>query len=410
MSTLAVRVSEDPLRPLGHAILTIEGLPRTLETFEFALSRHGFAANHLGTDGWQGAECWLQPEEVWYSGDALKFVIDPELAFQLENMPYRLAARGQGLPEIATVTFVWPLELEIEEGASGGERQVIRGAPVGSAPKILTPPAAESALPELSQADLPIPDLPIPDIGGAADLEDDLPTRPVRVTPPAIADADEESLPTRVVTQGAKSAPNRWDSSPTRRIDGRVISTPLGSEERVFGPRSLPKVLSEPMTAPPHPALPPSAPESAPSAVTESPPPGPPGAARRSPLGWALAVAAVAAVAAAGGWWFALRPSPPSSPSPAMAPSVERPAATRPASAPEPVPSPEPTPAPEPRPAPEPMPAPEPHPAPEPTPAPRSQPTPVAPPASPGSRRSLDDELKSQFDPTLQDLERGLRR
>ena len=40
MSTLSVRVSEDPARPLGHAIVTLEGLPRTLETFEFALSRY----------------------------------------------------------------------------------------------------------------------------------------------------------------------------------------------------------------------------------------------------------------------------------------------------------------------------------------------------------------------------------
>ena len=127
MSTLSVRVSEDPARPLGHAIVTLGGLPRTLETFEFALSRHGFAANHLGPDGWQGAECWLQPEEAWYSGDVLKFVVHPDLAFQLENMPYTLAVRGQGLAETAAVTFVWPLELETrgrhsERRAAGGRR------------------------------------------------------------------------------------------------------------------------------------------------------------------------------------------------------------------------------------------------------------------------------------------------
>ena len=62
MSALSVRVSEDPARPLGHAIVTLNGLPRGLETFEFGLSRHGFAASYLGADGWQGAECWLQPK------------------------------------------------------------------------------------------------------------------------------------------------------------------------------------------------------------------------------------------------------------------------------------------------------------------------------------------------------------
>ena len=114
MAVLSVHVSEDPARPLGHAIVTLSGLPRGLETFEFALSRHGFAANHLGLDGWQGAECWLQPEEAWFSGDVLKFVIHPDLVFQLENMPYQLAVRGQGLTGAATVTFVWPLQLELE--------------------------------------------------------------------------------------------------------------------------------------------------------------------------------------------------------------------------------------------------------------------------------------------------------
>ncbi|MFO1370861.1 MAG: hypothetical protein U1F42_00095 [Candidatus Competibacteraceae bacterium] len=35
----------------------------------------------------------MQPEEAWYSGDALKVVIPPDLAFQLENMPYTCGAR-----------------------------------------------------------------------------------------------------------------------------------------------------------------------------------------------------------------------------------------------------------------------------------------------------------------------------
>jgi len=57
----------------------------------------------------------------------------------------------------------------------------------------------------------------------------------------------------------------------------------------------------------------------------------------------------------------------------------------------------------------------EPHPAPEPKPAPSLtpesvRPTPLTPPPPSGSRRDLEDELKSQFDPTLQDLERSLRR
>jgi len=209
------------------------------------------------------------------------------------------------------------------------------------------------------------------------------------------------------VAQGARSVPNRWDSSPTRRVDGRIVSTPLGSEERVFGPRNLPKVLSEPVTAPIRAAPPPLVSESAPS------PPRATGKARRSGFGLILAgVATLAAAAGIGGWWFVR--STPAPESATMASPVERTDDLRPSLAPEPVP------APEPRPAPEPAPAPEPHPAPEPRPAPRLKPesgprsipaSPHSAPSSPpGSRRNLDDELKSQFDPTLQDLERGLRR
>ncbi|HRE55240.1 MAG TPA: hypothetical protein PLP22_10670, partial [Candidatus Competibacter sp.] len=169
MAALSVRVSEDPARPLGHAIITLDGLARGLETFEFALSRHGFSANHLGTDGWQGAECWLQPEEAWYSGDALKFVIHPDQVFQLENMPYQLAVRGQGLNGVATATFAWPLQLELEEGSASAERKVVGGTRVNPAPA----PRAAPATPEIKNPDVALPDVAIPKIDAAADDDDD---------------------------------------------------------------------------------------------------------------------------------------------------------------------------------------------------------------------------------------------
>jgi len=78
MSKLAVRVAEDPSRPLGHAVIIVEGLPKTLETFEFALRRHGYPDNNLGPEGWQGPDCWLTTEEAWYSGESFKFVVGPQ--------------------------------------------------------------------------------------------------------------------------------------------------------------------------------------------------------------------------------------------------------------------------------------------------------------------------------------------
>ncbi|NJN45390.1 MAG: hypothetical protein HC808_01635 [Candidatus Competibacteraceae bacterium] len=190
MSDLNVRISEDTSRPLGQAIITVQGLPGRLATLEFSLSRRGYAANHLGADNWQGTECWLQPEEAWYRGDALQFVIGPDLAYQLENMPYELALRGEGLADAVRTPFIWPLELEVEE-AIGGQQEPVGGTrihpqPLQRAPE--SPPAAQEAKPEpfeqemaaLNGADITIPDVGIPDYG--------LPSRePVSPTPVPVA-------------------------------------------------------------------------------------------------------------------------------------------------------------------------------------------------------------------------------
>ncbi len=86
MSRVVIRVSEDTRRPMGQALVTVAGLPRRLETCEFALRRHGCFANHLGPRGWQGAVCWLAPEEAWYRGEALQFVLGAEQAYQLGRL------------------------------------------------------------------------------------------------------------------------------------------------------------------------------------------------------------------------------------------------------------------------------------------------------------------------------------
>ncbi len=431
MVALSVRVSEDPARPLGHAIVTLNGLPRGLETFEFALSRHGFASNYLGVDGWQGAECWLQPKEVWYSGDVLKFVVDPDQAFQLENMPYTLAVRGQGLADPVSVTFVWPLELALEGGSASGERRVIGGTRVDSAPKPRPEPTASAVpvvepppLPEVGKADLAIPDVAIPEI--------------------ATAEAtDEDNAPTQAVGRRVQGLPMQAEE-PTRKVSEPVSSTADGQQPTT-------PLASAPAEEPPTVAAPlrPLTPVVEPTPVSSESA----SAARRGGtfgvlIGLILLVALVALVALGGWWWFGQRAGNPPTES---APTVGAPASIHHTS--EPIPAPEPKPAPEPVPAPPPVPAPEPKPAPEPVPAPEATPpertstppaapmpmptlAPVAPahpptpastppavapvpevppklpsvpPARPDSGRSLEDELKSQFDPTLQELEKRLR-
>lgn len=425
MAALSVRVSEDPARPLGHAIVTLNGLPRGLETFEFVLSRHGFAASYLGADGWQGAECWLQPKEVWYSGDALKFIVDPDQAFQLENMPYTLAVRGQGLTNTVAVTFVWPLELELEEGSASGERRVIGGTRVDSAPKPHPEPVAASAmpvvepppLPEVGKADLAIPDVTIPEIKAAQA-------------------ADDSNAPTQVGGRQVPGPPPQAEE-PTLKVSGRVVPPAGDGQQPTTQPIPAPTEESPTVGSLSRPLTP----------VVEPPPvsPASAGTARRGgTLGVLIGLIVLAALG--GWWWFGQRAgNPPVEPT--TAPVAGAPASIH--RAPEPIPAPEPKPASEPVPAPPPVPAPEPKPAPEPVPAhepaapertsvppvvptpmpasapvaPTSTPPAIAPvprvppklppsvpPARPGSGHSLEDELKSQFDPTLQELEKGLRR
>jgi len=449
MSALSVRVSEDPARPLGHAIVTLGGLPRSLDTFEFALRRHGFADNHLGPDGWQGAEYWLQPEEVWYSGEVLKFVVPPDLAFQLENMPYRLTARGQGLTEAVEITFSWPLQLEIEAGSPSSERRVVGGAKVTVGPKPSPEPAPVplASVTEAGTVPMAIPDVPIPELHPNPESADDnLPTRvvPGRRPAPKPAEEDDQAGITRMVLPGAKAAlPTSMDDDDQQGITRIVLP----------GTKSAPVIppfpADEPTIKPVEPSVPP--PVSADRPVlndaparsgSHSQPPSPPpdtaeaaGQTGRGRFQWLIILLALVVLAAAlaGGWWFIGRQPAPSAR--LITPPEPKPA-PEPRPAPEPKPAPEPEPVPEPQPAPEPEPVPEPQPAPEPaipsrpvTPVapvapapppvappppvpaePASRPRSATPPPAPGSGRSLEDELNSQFDPTTQELEKRLRR
>jgi hypothetical protein len=203
MSTLSVRISEDTRRPLGQAIITVAGLPRTLETCEFALRRHGCFANHLGPRGWQGAACWLAPEEAWYRGAALQFVLGAEQVYQLENMPYELALRGQGLDPPVATTFIWPRELDIEAGDAAEPRQPLRGAQVRSQPQPAPPVESEPV-------DIP----PLPVAAPAASTPEPEPViEPAALAPVAAPPAVElaEASPTGSVTPTPRGA-GAWKS------------------------------------------------------------------------------------------------------------------------------------------------------------------------------------------------------
>jgi hypothetical protein len=401
MPTLSVRVSEDLARPQGHAIVTLNGLPPGLETFEFALTRHGFTASHLGPDGWQGAECWVQPDEVWYAGDALKFVVPPELACQLENMPYRLAVRGQGLAGTMTVDFRWPLELELEEGSVSGERRVVGGTRVEAGPK-LRPATEPPPLLEVGGVVVDIPDVLIPEIGASPEpMDDRLPTRvtPSQTgvskpagedpkTPPDVrSDSRSSVVPDSTVSPGPDS---------TRKISERLVP-PVRPDREMAAEAAAPAPPGpEPVREEPTRVLPPQ-----PEPGSDARPAEGAGAVgqRRRWVSGLLAGLLVLAVLAAG-WWFGHRASeaPPVAPAPSTVPSGNL--------APEPLPAPEPVVPirPEP-PVSQPV-----APAPKPVePVRPVAPEPAIPSVRPDSDRGLEEELKSEFDPTLQELEKRLR-
>jgi cytoskeletal protein RodZ len=299
MTGLTVRVSEEATRPLGQAIITVTGLPPTLRTLEFALSRRGYAANHLGPDGWQGAEHWLHPEEAWFSGDALKFVLGPDSVYQLENMPYELALRGEGLPDIARIAFIWPLELDIEEAGGGEQRQWLGGTRVDSQPRSTPSITAAAGMgpaslqpPPLDAADIPIPDVVIPDYATPTPAPaaatpslvramETTATHPERPPPlPTVAPAP--STPAQTMDQDVTV--ERPVTPPPLPANTASVATPASSDDT----RPIPALRREAVSEPEQPL-----------AIDTSPP--------KQRSGWVAITALIAGLAVLGalaGWWL----------------------------------------------------------------------------------------------------------
>lgn len=162
-----VRISEDIRRQQGQAIVSVVALPAKPETLEFALHRYDCFANHLGPRGWQGTECWLAPEEAWYRGDELQFVLHADWVEHLENTTYRLTLRGRGLDEPVAIVFRWPAELAVETD-SAALRRVLGGAQVRAETRPIPEgeikiepalePSVESTVDEASSAATPQPE------------------------------------------------------------------------------------------------------------------------------------------------------------------------------------------------------------------------------------------------------------
>src|SRR5688500_13530429 len=61
---LSPRAEPDPTRPLGHARIVLEGLPRPPADARFCIRREGYPSPNLGLHGWQVREERLSPAHV----------------------------------------------------------------------------------------------------------------------------------------------------------------------------------------------------------------------------------------------------------------------------------------------------------------------------------------------------------
>lgn len=107
-------VSEDLNRDPGYTVITIAGLDATVERLSFSIMRHGYDVNYIGQSGWQAAFEWLEPEDAWYENGQLKFVIPPDITWQMDPQGYvfkmNIAPSGGELE----IDFFWPDVLPAE--------------------------------------------------------------------------------------------------------------------------------------------------------------------------------------------------------------------------------------------------------------------------------------------------------
>ena len=213
-----ISLGEDLNREPGYTIFTIEGLSGVVDRISYSVVRHGYDLNYLGDKAWQAAFSWLEPEDAWYENGTLKFIVPPDVTWQLDPQGYVL--RLNLTPNIGDVSFdfFWPEVLPAESTGQPANAQRLSGTRV-------KPVAA--------------------DMAGQASAMEAIAPRPEKETPVVPARSDTQAAPMAKATpaDGQESAPAEEEATtPSRRTAARLEPNTL--DEPSKGPKPVLIILA----------------------------------------------------------------------------------------------------------------------------------------------------------------------
>ncbi len=143
-----ISVSEDLNREPGYTVYTVSGVEGTIERLSYSVIRHGYDYNYLGEREWQAAFSWLEPEDAWYESGQLKFVVPPEVTWQMDPQGYVL--KLDLYPSIGelSIDFFWPDVLPAEAATTPSIDHRLAGTRVKPATKTPLTEEEQTVIPE----------------------------------------------------------------------------------------------------------------------------------------------------------------------------------------------------------------------------------------------------------------------
>lgn len=143
-----ISVSEDLNREPGYTVYTVSGVEGNIERLSYSVIRHGYDYNYLGESEWQAAFAWLEPEDAWYESGQLKFVVPPEVTWQMDPQGYVL--KLDLYPSIGelSIDFFWPDVLPGEPATTPSVEHRLAGTRVKPATKAPPTEPDKSVTPE----------------------------------------------------------------------------------------------------------------------------------------------------------------------------------------------------------------------------------------------------------------------